>query len=335
MTEIDIITNVDEFAILNNQIYVGNDKCLIIYDINVKIIRRENIGVFFLKRFNKHILLQLKEEKDRENVYIIDWKKLPNLILTHSFIENSKLYILDSNRSISKFDENLNRIGEYHNIGRFPTFFVDKYYFRIVNNCFFCFQLSNNDQIWQRSFSEFIQAEQVVLRHYFVHNDKLFFHLRSNGLPQNKYVSVVLDAHTGEELYQTEEPLGKKVSDEYGYTLADQYVWITDLKTYEVKCIDLTKELVTLDKVVLDSIGEVELGEMTVKFRFSPQYFDVEYPYLYFSEQRGQQVGVLNLETKEIIFSTEIEEDSLLKDLKVSQGKMYVHTTKNNLYVFG
>lgn len=335
MVKIDTINNVEEFTVLNNQIYVGNDRSFIVYDFNIKIIRRENIGVFFLKKFNKYILLQAKDEKDRENVYIIDREKLSNLILTHSFIDNSKLYILTSNRSISKFDDNLNKISEYHHLGRFPTFFVDEYYFRIVKNCFFCYQLNSNNLVWQRSFSEFIDVEQILLRHYFVYNDKLFFHIRSNGLVQNEYLSVVLDVHTGEELYRTEEPLGKKVSDGYGYTLANQYVWITDLKTYEVKCIDLTKELVTLDKVVMDRIGVEELGEITVKFRFSPQYFDVEYPYLYFSEQRGQQVGVLNIETKEIIFSTEIEEDSLLKDLKVSQGKMYVHTTKNNLYVFG
>uniref|UniRef100_UPI0028A9F727 hypothetical protein n=1 Tax=Chishuiella sp. TaxID=1969467 RepID=UPI0028A9F727 len=84
-----------------------------------------------------------------------------------------------------------------------------------------------------------------------------------------------------------------------------------------------------------DKIGDVDLGKTEVKFRFSPDYFTVEYPYLYFSEQRGLQVGALNIETKELVFHTEIEEKGLVKDLKSSNGKFFVHTTENNLYVFG
>ena len=99
--------------------------------------------------------------------------------------------------------------------------------------------------------------------------------------------------------------------------------------------IDLSETLSPLNKIVNDKIGDVDLGNTEVKFRFSPTYFTVEYPYLYFSEERGLQVGVLNIETNELVFYTEIEENGLVKDLKASNGKLFVHTTENNLYVFG
>ncbi len=42
-----VINNVKEFEILNNQIYIGNDTFLIIYDFHLKILKNEEIGVFF------------------------------------------------------------------------------------------------------------------------------------------------------------------------------------------------------------------------------------------------------------------------------------------------
>ena len=44
-----LINNVKEFEILNNQIYIGNDTFLIIYDFHLKILKNEEIGVFFKK----------------------------------------------------------------------------------------------------------------------------------------------------------------------------------------------------------------------------------------------------------------------------------------------
>lgn len=235
---------------------------------------------------------------------------------------------------------------------RIPLFEVDSLYpinygvngiWKIVNDNLFVSENSelisissfNNEILWQQSFTDLLEAEEVLLRYYYVYKEKLILDLRTNGLPQNKYVAVVLDVNTGKELYRTEETLGKKLINGLGYTLYDQNLWISNPETYEVKCIDLSETLSPLNKIIDDKIGDVDLGKTEVQFRFSPDYFSVAYPYLYFSEQRGLQVGVLNIETKELIFHTEIEEKGLVKDLKASNGKLFVHTTENNLYVFG
>ncbi|WP_313578087.1 hypothetical protein [Chishuiella sp.] len=333
----NIINNAEEFEILNNQIYVGNDTFLTIYDTHLKVLKKENIGVFFLKKFNNYILLQPKSDKERENVYVINEnnKLLFGLILTHSFIENDQLYILNSNRNIIKYDNKINKITEYHNIGRFPKLFINNTYLKITIEQLFCYKLNNNGILWQQSFTDLLQSEEVLLRYYYVYKEKIVIHLLTNGLLQNKYVSIVLDVNTGKELYRTEETLGKKLINGLGYTLYDQILWISNPETYEVKRIDLSETLFPLNKIIDDKIGDVDLGKTEVKFRFSPDYFSVDYPYLYFSEQRGLQVGALNIETKELVFHTEIEEKGLVKDLKSSNGKLFVHTTENNLYVFG
>lgn len=235
---------------------------------------------------------------------------------------------------------------------RVPLFEVDSLYpinygingiWKIINDNLFVSENSelisissfNNGTIWQQSFTDLLQSEEVLLRYYYIYQEKLILHLRTNGLLQNKYGSIVLDVNTGEELYRTEETLGKKLINGLGYTLYDQTLWISNPETYEVKRIDLSETLSPLNKIIDDKIGDVDLGKTEVKFRFSPDYFSVDYPYLYFSEQRGLQVGVLNIETKELVFHTEIEEKGLVKDLKSSNGKFFVHTTENNLYVFG
>jgi len=332
-----VINNVEEFEILNNQIYIGNDSFLRVFNFHLEILKKENIGVFYLKKFNNYLLLQPKSDKERENVYVINDqnKLLFGLILTHSFIENDALYILNSNRNIIKYDNKINKIAEYFNIGRFPKLILNNSYLKITNDRLFCYRLNNNNLIWQHSFTDLLKAEEVLLRHYYVYKEKLILDLRTNGLPQNKYVTVVLDVNTGNELYRTEETLGKKLINGLGYTLYNQILWISNPETYEVKRIDLSETLSPLNKIVNDKIGDVDLGNTEVKFRFSPTYFTVEYPYLYFSEERGLQVGVLNIETNELVFYTEIEENGLVKDLKASNGKLFVHTTENNLYVFG
>ena len=274
-------------------------------------------------------MINKKNKKNKKN------KLLLSLILTHSFIENDRLYILNSNRNIIQYDNKLNKITEYRNIGRFPKLFVNNTYLKIINDKLFCYEINNNNQIWQQSFTDLLQSEEVLLRYYYVYQEKLILHLRTNGLLQNKYVSIVLDVNTGKELYRTEETLGKKLINGLGYTLYDQILWTSNPETYEVKRIDLSETLSPLNKIIDDKIGDVDLGKTEVKFRFSPDYFSVDYPYLYFSEQRGLQVGALNIETKELVFHTEIEEKGLVKDLKSSNGKFFVHTTENNLYVFG
>lgn len=333
-----VINNVEEFEILNNQIYIGNDSFLRIFNFHLEILKKENIGVFCLKKFNNYLLLQPKSDKERENVYVINDqnKLLFGLILTHSFIENDTLYILNSNRNIVKYDNKINKIAEYFNLGRFPKLFLNNSYLKITNDRLFCYRLNNNNNlIWQQSFTDLLEADEVLLRYYYVYKEKLILDLRTNGLPQNKYVAVVLDVNTGKELYRTEETLGKKLINGLGYTLYDQNLWISNPETYEVQHIALSETLSSLNKIIDDKIGDVDLGKTEVQFRFSPDYFSVDYPYLYFSEQRGLQVGVLNIETKELVFHTEIEEKSLVKDLKASNGKLFVHTTENNLYVFG
>lgn len=247
----------------------------------------------------------------------------------HESIDNEYWAFLDKNtyEIISFFEINI------HNISL--SLITDEYFISKNKDLITLKNIINNEIIWQQSFTDLVEADEVLLRYYYVYKEKLILDLRTNGLPQNKYVAVVLDVNTGKELYRTEETLGKKLIDGLGYTLYDQNLWISNPETYEVQHIDLSETLSPLNKIVDDKIGDVDLGKTEVQFRFSPDYFSVAYPYLYFSEQRGLQVGVLNIETKELIFHTEIEEKGLVKDLKSSNGKLFVHTTENNLYVFG
>lgn len=323
----------------NNEIIVTVYKKLIkVENLEFDFIHEKHISntVISICNFYDNILFQLSDE---ENIYIINKKdielKLSNHILIGKIIDSDFIYIEDSYDLISKFNKELEKLCSYSIKGRNPTFIYSKYYFRFPNNSIFCYEINNNIQIWQQSFKDLLQSEEVLLRYYYAYQEKLILHLRTNGLPQNKYVTVVLDVNTGKELYRTEETLGKKLINGLGYTLYDQILWISNPETYDVKRIDLSEILSPLNKIIDDKIGDVDLGKTEVKFRFSLDYFTVEYPYLYFSEQRGLQLGALNIETKELIFHTEIEEKGLVKDLKSSNGKIFVHTTENNLYVFG
>ncbi|WP_313377357.1 hypothetical protein, partial [Chishuiella sp.] len=192
---------------------------------------------------------------------------------------------------IDKRKNRCNYFGQYESIDNEYWVFIDKNTYEIIS--FFeiniynrslslikdeCFisknkdlitlkNIINNETIWQQSFTDLLQSEEVLLRYYYIYQEKLILHLRTNGLLQNKYVSIVLDVNTGKELYRTEETLGKKLINGLGYTLYDQILWTSNPETYEVKRIDLSETLSPLNKIIDDKIGDVDLGKTEVKFR--------------------------------------------------------------------
>lgn len=313
------------YLLSNNKLHVITKDIILKHDFNSSSLYLYKGKVFsgknFYYDFETNEINLINELKDYyyTNVFFGNYLIFSNLDMVIYSMESKKIEL------VFPFKEDCGLTIIHNNISIFRG---DDYYVG-------CLLENTECSIWQQSFTDLLQSEEVLLRYYYVYQEKLILHLRTNGLPQNKYVSIVLDVNTGKELYRTEETLGKKLINGLGYTLYDQTLWISNPETYEVKRIDLSETLFPLNKIIDDKIGDVDLGKTEVKFRFSPDYFSVDYPYLYFSEQRGLQVGVLNIETKELLFHTEIEEKGLVKDLKSSNGKFFVHTTENNLYVFG
>lgn len=339
MKNLHIFTNVERFYSSPTQlIFIENNVGLVSHSLThfEKKILLKSPKLYSFKIINNDIYYQYENGGD---LLVLNNNLLykGKFYLSSSIIWNRLLIIdkknLDSKQYEIHFIEN--EENKLSKLVFFPDIIIDdfKYLFIAVNTIhIYSF---NNELIWQKQFRELLNSEEIILRNYYVYQNKLIIHLRTNGLPSNEYVTVVLDVATGNELHRTPQPMGDKLIDGLGYTLYEKRMWISNPDTYEVQMIDFSEELSALDQEVPDRIGEVDLGTSVRKFEFSPQYFSVEYPYLYFAQNRGLQVGMIDIEKRKLLWHTEIEEDGVIKDLKSGNNRLYVHTTNNNLYVYG
>ena len=122
------------------------------------------------------------------------------------------------------------------------------------------------------------------------------------------------------------------------YALYGKSVSILDPETYHIRKIDLSEELAVLDESIEEFLGTESLGYTIRRFKFSPTIYEVHYPYLYFAQERGAQVGIVNLETEKLDWHTTIDIDypvnPVVMDIKACKNRLYVHCADKTLHVF-
>jgi len=332
MIAIKLIDNVEVFEILDGHIYIGNSKEILNYNENFNTINKVDIGVFHMRKFCNNILIQPKEEEKRESIFIVnkDNKLLENEILLKSFIDKDNIYILGSNRNICKYDNDLNKVEEYNNLGKFPSLFINNYYVKILSNTIFCYKLKNNEILWQHSFSELLEAEQgddFIFQNgnIVVHNGKIYFSLFENNRHLNT-VTVCIDVETGKIEKKYKGFAGNLTLFSNKIAIAgDKVVEILDLETQTVLKKDYSKYLET-DNLSI-SWNSFKISEDEMFYFIASDY------------RQGSYIGIIDLKTDELIWLHALNPDKEIYDIgaldfKVSENRMYVHCSDKSLYIF-
>lgn len=225
--------------------------------------------------------------------------------------------------------------------GRLPKLILNENFYKFSDNISCC-KMDGGELLWKRHFSELLNSKNLELRGEIVlFEGKLFFYLLDTE--ENKSGSFVLDAYSGDILYKKESGWGiTKVFDNKLFTLNQKEITIINTETYEEEIIDMSSELLVLDKKLKEYTTETNeyLGSSSVYFEFSPTKYVVKDDHLYFTNQSWSfsQIGIIDLIQKKLIWYHEIKVDSdinsTVKDIKVNNDKLCVLDTSNTLHIF-
>lgn len=195
----------------------------------------------------------------------------------------------------------------------------------------------NNSIIWRKDINQLLDSKDVTQTGEIIsYKDKLFIYLYDN---EDKRATIALDVETGNELFRTSEFMGYiRLQEDRIYALYGKTVSILNPESYQIRRIDLSEELAVLDESIEEFLGAESLGYTTIEFKLSPTIYEVRYPYLYFAQERGAQVGVLNLETEKLEWHATMDIDypvnPVVMDIKACENRLYVHCADKTLHIF-
>lgn len=310
------------------------NKLTILYK-NLLLCKELHLNIFYMLKFGEFILVQ--QEESNQTIIIDDGlRELDESILIKNCIDKNNIYILSTNNSINKFDSEINLCNTFK-IGRFPRLIYNNKFLRTPNSKLECYYLDNAILIWRKDINELLDSKDVTQTGEIIsYKDKLFIYLYDN---EDKRATIALDVETGNELFRTSEFKGYiRLQEDRVYALYGKSVSILNPETYHVRKIDLSEELAVLDKSIEEFLGAESLGYTTLEFNLSPTIYEVHYPYLYFAQERGAQVGVLNLETEKLEWHATMDIDypvnPVVMDIKACENRLYVHCADKTLHIF-
>lgn len=191
---------------------------------------------------------------------------------------------------------------------------------------------------WDRDIQKLLKnSETEIYGKPLIIEGKLFFFLFDSSRETNENTTFCLDIETGDILWQNTDFGGWLTTFENNiYSVKDKQIQILDPETFEVFNLDLQEQLSILDK---EEYRPEDNMTWQKTFSFSYSTYVIENDHLYFTQQKGNTIGVINLKTEELLWHIDLEIDSgeiipLFKDLKVYNDKLYVLDSGNTLHIF-
>lgn len=192
--------------------------------------------------------------------------------------------------------------------------------------------------LWEKNFVNLLGTNHPQLNGSIQFKDNnLFFVL--NDHHESKSSFFVVDALTGQELY-VEHGFGGLIKhfDNMLYRLYEKEVAVFSIKDFKWIYFNEQDVLVELNKTRKEftSTGEI-IGETIQDFNFSTSCYDVRNSELLFSQERGSQVGILDLASKSLLWNMDFKqntESSLIKNVRLSNFFIYIIDNNNTLHIF-
>jgi outer membrane protein assembly factor BamB len=202
----------------------------------------------------------------------------------------------------------------------------------LLENCFIirgenfysCYDIKSIKKLWQLSFSDLLEGKEIhQYGNIVTYSGKLYFYLADNKDSKN-IATVCLDINSGEILDMYKGFAGN-------LTLVKNKIYVASYTT--VKILDLaTNQIISLDFTNILKSKD---------FQIHWNHFFVDGNLLYFVDGHWattNKLGILNLDTRELIWNTEIDiNDDINKniiEIKVSDNHLYVHCSDNTLHIF-
>ncbi|MBV7441491.1 hypothetical protein KRX57_08660 [Weeksellaceae bacterium TAE3-ERU29] len=320
-----IENNVEVFEILYNDLYLGNDSEFWILNSLFDTVEKNKRGVFCIKKFKDNILLQPKNSNERESLFIVNkgFRLIENKVLLFSIIDNEKIYILNSNHTISKYSKKMEEIDSY-DIGRFPKIITQEYYIRILGDFISYYKFEQNQLIWQHSFSDLLEGEEIKQHGEIIfHKGILYIYLADKRNNKNT-ATIAIDVETGE------------IKNKYKGFAGKLFLYKNKLYTagyYKVQILDIE----------IEQISEIDFTDILKPKDLQIHWnnFIIEGDYIYFIDGHWattNKIGILDLKNRKLAWETSIEiNDDInnnIREIKISGNRLYAHCSDKSLHIF-
>lgn len=251
----------------------------------------------------------------------------------------SELIISDTELLVKKIDfinEKVN-YGIFNiNNGKIHYFMIDRYDFIPVQsinsgiiislneNILSAFSISESIIIWQYSFSELLQGQEIKqYGNIVVYKNRLFVYLSDNKDPKNA-ATISIDINTG-KIFNVYQGFAGNLM------LSNNKLYVASYET--VKILNLiNNEIIEIDFADI-------LKPLALQIHWNTSV--VQGDYLYFVDGHSyttNKFGILDLKSRILVWYTEIKIDDDINNniqcIKVVDDKLYVHCSDNSLHIF-
>lgn len=183
------------------------------------------------------------------------------------------------------------------------------------------FDFKLQKQIWSKTLIELLITQST--KSYgdpILIDNKLCFYLYDSSRSTNLMSFLIINIEDGAVIFQSKEFGGwlTKFNSDI-YSVYDRQINVLNPESFKIDKIDLSDSLSQLDKI-LSIDGHTKLYTKT--FYLSNNLYIIEQNYLYFVEDKGSTIGIINLSTKNLEWSTNLalenKENLHIKDYKIS-----------------
>ncbi|MCM0667756.1 hypothetical protein [Flavobacterium tyrosinilyticum] len=312
---------VKKFQIIKNDVYT-------IFNNNLRVIEEFNDTII---NFNSDDLFIVNDKLFSDENFYYDTKKKETSIIDqlsnyyyNGIHYNNYLVFTNQELVIYSLEESavIRKIPFFEDSSLF-LMFKDSFLSR-GNDFYSFYDLDTLKKIWQYSFSELLQGEDV--RQYgntLIYENKIFMYLVDDKNPK-KVATISMDINSGAVVNVYQDLAGNLM-------LLNDRIYVA---SYElIKVLDLnSNEIIELDfKDILTPL------KLSIHWNTSVVYGD----YLYFVDGHSyttNKLGVLDLKLKKLVWNGEIkiqdEINNNIQKIKIVDGRLYVHCSDNTLHVF-
>ncbi|MBG6133654.1 hypothetical protein IWQ47_005126 [Aquimarina sp. EL_43] len=196
----------------------------------------------------------------------------------------------------------------------------------------------SGEVFWNKDISELLKTTNTeIYGKPQIINNKLFFFLFDSSHQTDERIALGLDIETREILWESENFGGWLITfEDKIYAIKDKQVQILNPETFEVTNLDLREELSVLDKQLYKPEDKMT---WQVPFSFSNSTYVIKNNHLYFTQEKNNTIGIIDLQTKKLLWHTDIEINSgdtipIITDIKVYDTRLYILDSGNTLHIF-
>ncbi|WP_106794266.1 hypothetical protein [Aquimarina sp. Aq78] len=336
MKLINRLENIFSFDFFNKELVFLQESKLILQPEGLVI--EENVSSFLVKNNNliTNNTNQIKLYFSGKSINLEGTFRLANGFLTDEFYFN--IGKINKERKTYVINLESGEINDFTSKPYYPHQILKKDRAFIFSHRIEFYNPFSGEVFWSKDISELHKStNNEIYGNPQIINNRLFFFLFDSSHQTNEHITLCLDIETEEILWRSESFGGWLTTfEDKIYAIKDKQIQILNPETFEVTNLDLHEQLSELDKQLYKPEDQMT---WQVPFSFSNSTYVIKNNHLYFTQEKNNALGIIDLQAKKLLWHSDIEINSggiipIITDIKVYDTRLYILDSGNTLHIF-